>query len=629
MLDALRSRAGSWVAKVFIGLLAASFAIWGVSDVFRGYRADVLVKVGDLEITAEDYRTAFNRQLRAYSRQLGQNLTPDQARQLGLDRQVLSELIRDAALAAQADALGLAIPDQAVAQRIASSPEFQNAQGEFDPARFRLWLASTGMSEQQIVRDVRLAMIRAAIVDAADNGLTAPLPLVEAVWKYRNEQRDVTYLVVRGDEANIVDPSDQELKEFYEANPALFTAPERRTFVAINADPAELGGRIDISEEEIAATYERHQEEFGTPERRVIQQIPFTDAEEARAALDRIRSGTDFLDIAREKGLSEADATLGELTRSGVPDPALAEAAFSLAEGAVSEPVEGRLSTVLLRVTKITAGSQKSLAEARDEIVKRLQTERGRDEALNIHDRVEDGRAAGQSFEEIAGSLGLTLLTFEDIDRSGLAPDGKTSVDLPAKEEVLRTVFESDVGIEADPIATSDDGFVWVDVREITPAAIKPFEAVQEEAAAAWKKRKLRDAVLEQARELKTQAESGTPFAELAKGVGAELRTIQNVKRGEATEAFDAVAVAALFAAPPDGYAVAPEADGKGAKVMKSSPVLLPPFDANSEDAKAVANALQSGLAGDLASQYLAGLQSNVGVELNEALWTRVSGGSS
>lgn len=629
MLDALRNRAGSWVAKIFIGLLAASFAVWGVSDVFRGYRADVLVKVGDLEITAEDYRTAFNRQLRAYSRQLGQNLTPDQARQLGLDRQVLSELIRDAALAAQADALGLAVPDQAVAQRIAASPEFQNPQGDFDPARFRLWLASTGMSEQQIVRDVRLSMIRGAIAEAVDNALTAPLPLVEAVWKYRNEQRDVAYFVVRSDEADIADPSDQELKEFYETNQALFTAPERRSFVAINADPAELGARIDITEEEISATYERHQEEFGTPERRVIQQIPFTDVEEARAAFERIRSGTDFLDIAREKGLSEADATLGELTRAGVPDPALAEVAFGLGQGEVSEPVEARLSTVLLRVTKITPGSQKSRAEARDEILKRLQTERGQDEALNIHDRVEDGRAAGQSFEEIAATLGLTLLTFEDIDRSGLGPDGKAAVDLPAKEEVLRTVFESDIGIEADPIATPDDGFVWVDVREITPSAMKPFEAVQEEAAAAWKKRKLRDAVLERAREIKKQAESGTPFDELAQGIGAEVRTIQNVKRGEATEAFDAVAVAALFAAPPDGYAVAPEADGKGAKVMKSSPVLLPPFDANSEDAKAVANALQSGLAGDLASQYLTGLQANVGVELNEALWSRVSGGGS
>src|SRR5918994_1503468 len=136
MMSTLRSKAGGWVAKIFIGLLALSFAVWGIADVFRGYRADVLAKVGDVEITAEDYRTAYNRQIRAYSRQLGQTLTPDLVRQLGLDRQILGELVREAAIKAQARELGLALPDRAVAQRIAENPAFHNAQGQFNPNEF-------------------------------------------------------------------------------------------------------------------------------------------------------------------------------------------------------------------------------------------------------------------------------------------------------------------------------------------------------------------------------------------------------------------------------------------------------------------------------------------------------------
>lgn len=627
MMSTLRSKAGGWVAKIFIGLLALSFAVWGIADVFRGYRADVLAKVGDVEITAEDYRTAYNRQTRAYSRQLGQTLTPDLVRQLGLDRQILGELIRQAAIKAQARELGLAIPDRAVAQRIAENPAFHNAQGQFNPNEFRQLLAFNGLTEQQFVVAERDTMLRTAIAQAVDNGLTVPQPLLEAFWKYRNELRDVGYVVIRGEESEVPDPSEQQLKEFYDANSSLFTAPERRNFVAITADPAELGGRLGIDEEEIREAYERNRDDYGTPERRVIQQIPFNTEEEARQALERIRGGADFVEIAREKGLTEADATLGELSKSQVPDPKLAEAAFALGEGQVSEPVQGRLSTVLLRVTKVVPGAQKTLEEAREEVVKRLQTERGREEALNIHDKVEDGRAGGQSFEDIANGLGITLLSFEDVDRSGNRPDGTAVAGLPAKDEVLRTVFDTDVGLEADPVQTPEEGFVWVDVREVTPTAVKPFDQVREEVAAAWKQRRLRETMLERARELRKRAEAGASLEELAREGGSEVKSITGLKRGEARDDFDAQAVAALFAAPPDGYAVAPEADGKGAKVMKSSPVMAPPFDAASEDARAVEKSLQAGLGNDLTALYLAGLQSKVGVEVNQELWTRVSTG--
>ena len=119
MLDAMRSRAGGWVAKIFIVLLAASFAVWGVADVFTSRQGDVLVTVGEVEITAEEYRTVFNRQLRQMSRQIGRSITPEMARDMGLDRQILNQLIRDAAFTAQARNLDLAVPNRAIVSRIA------------------------------------------------------------------------------------------------------------------------------------------------------------------------------------------------------------------------------------------------------------------------------------------------------------------------------------------------------------------------------------------------------------------------------------------------------------------------------------------------------------------------------
>jgi len=625
MLDAMRSRAGGWVAKIFILLLAASFAVWGVADVFTGRQGDVLVTVGDVEITAEEYRNVFNRQVRAVGRQIGRAITPEEARAMGLDRQILNQLIRDAAFIAQARELGLAVPDQTIADRIAGNPAFQSPDGKFDPEDFRRLLAQNGMSEGQFIAEQRQAMLSGAISEALGSGVKPPQPLLQALWRYRSERRDAQYFEVGADDVTIPEPSESQLREFYEENPALFEIPERRQIVIIHADPAVLGARIDISEEDIAAAYERRKEEFGTPERRVIQMIPFADTAEAGAALERIRGGAEFLDIAKEKNLSEEDATLGELTKDAVPDPAFAEAAFGLAEGAVSEPVEGRLSTALIRVTDIIPADQKPLSEVRDELAKLLQTELGRERVLDLYDEIEDGRAAGQSFEDIAANLDLELRKVE-IDRAGADPQGEI-VELPASQEVLRTAFDLDIGLEADPVSTADDGFVWVDVRDIAPAALEKFDEARDEVLAAWKKREASQAVLAKARELKQQAESGTGFEELARQAGSTIEAVTDIARGSQNEALGRAAVEALFGVPESGTAVALDASGESAKVIRSSPVLAQPFDSYSKEATEIAEAIGAGLSEDLTAQYSAALQSSLDVELNEALWQRVSSG--
>ena len=93
MMEALRSSAGSWIAKIFIALLALSFGIWGIADVFRGRTSDVLASVGGKKITGEEYRRAFDRQVRVFSQQQGVQITPDQAMVLNAADAYLRETV--------------------------------------------------------------------------------------------------------------------------------------------------------------------------------------------------------------------------------------------------------------------------------------------------------------------------------------------------------------------------------------------------------------------------------------------------------------------------------------------------------------------------------------------------------
>jgi peptidyl-prolyl cis-trans isomerase D len=629
MMEALRSSAGSWIAKIFIALLALSFGIWGIADVFRGGTSDVLASVGDKKITGEEYRRAFDRQVRVFSQQQGVQITPDQARAIGLDRQVLAQLLQEASLDAQAAKLGLAISDAMIAERITSNKAFQGPNGQFDANRFRQILASNGLSEGEVVNLEKESLLSGGIVDALTSGTEIPKTMAQIAWRHRNEQRDVKYFVIAGDKIVIPPPSDSDLKAYYDKHPQAFSVPERRTVATLTVTPQAVAPSITLSEEELAKQFESRKDKYAIPETRRIERIPFPSVEEAQQARARIMQGTPFATVGSERGFTEKDLVLDKVSKNDMRDPAVADVAFALKDGEVSQPVQGRLSVFLVKASNIEPGHQRSMAEVKDTLRNELQLERARDVIIDLHGKIEDARGGGATLEEVARDNKLSLKVFGPMDHNGTGVDGKEIADIPAKSELLKAAFESDVGVDNDPLSTNDDGFIWYEIREVKPAQRKPFEEAKAEVTQAWTERQRRDRLTDQAKALVKRAEQGNKLEDLAREQAAEIKTQTSVKRGTSSEAFDNAAVTALFAVPENGFSYALEGDGKHAKIMQSSPVMGQPFDANAADVRKIAEALSQNLSSDISSLYLAELQRNLGVSLNDALWQQVNGNRS
>ena len=621
MLTALRGATGGIVAKAFLVLLAGSFAVWGVADVFRGGADTTLAKVGKTEISARQFRAYFDNRINDLARSTGRGITVEDARRAGIDRQILAEMLRSGALDDLTSRLNMSVSPEFVAQRIASSPRFQNTAGQFNPENIRRMLAQRGISEQQFLDQEKKALIRSAITNNVRHGMTVPQTLLEIVYRQINEQRDVKYFTVSSEGITAGEPDDKQLKAFYERNRARFAVPERRGFDIITVKAADLAKDIPVSEEQIKALYEKRKRAFEVPEKRTIEQIAFANMEEAKKALRKIREGTSFTDLARQKKMTDADRILGTFTKADTPDPTIADAAFSLELNKVSEPVKGKLAVYLLRVTKIQPASKKTLQEVRSELTRMIRAEAGRDLILQLRDKVEDARGAGTPFNEIAKDLKLDFRSLPPVDRNGLDKDGKEIKGVDGWEQVRKAGFESAPGIENDPVATPDDGFVWFNVREVIPAHIQKLKEVRDRAVKLWQQEQIRKKVLAKAEELKKQAENGTPFEELAKSVNAEIKTIQGIKRNEANAGFGTAAVQALFKTAPDGYAVAVGGDGKSALVIKSTPVLAPPFDPKSPEAQKLARTLAGFIQNDTYVNFMARLQTEAGVEINDKAW--------
>ena len=155
MLDTLRKNSAGLVAKVLIGLLVLSFAIWGIGDVFTGVGTGDVAQVGEVKIPTETFRQDYQQRLQQLGRQLGRGVTPEQARAIGVGRQLLGEMISEATLNVKASELGLNISREALLDRIHGNPAFRGPSGNFDANRFYEALRNAGYSEGRYIEAER------------------------------------------------------------------------------------------------------------------------------------------------------------------------------------------------------------------------------------------------------------------------------------------------------------------------------------------------------------------------------------------------------------------------------------------------------------------------------------------
>ena len=619
MLEALRRQTGGLIAKIFIALLVASFAVWGVADIFTGYRGQTLATVGDTEIPAEEFRFAFQSEMREASRQLGRSVSLDQARALGLDGQVLGRMIGEATLDNDAQEKRLGISDEAVARSITEDPSFRDSFGNFNRSYFDQILFANGLNEAGYVARQREALLRQQIARAVAASAGAPNVLVEAVHRFTEERRAIAYVVLSANQLEpIPAPDEVALTDHFEANKAQFRAPEFRKVEILAARPETIAETIEVAEEDIKASYELRGGSLSRPERREIQQIMFASSEEAAAAAQKIAEGADFLDVAKERGLSESDISLGLIEKSAIIDPAVRDAAFALSAGEVSEPVKGRLGTALLRAVKIEPGEEKTLEETRDQIRQELATKAAEIKVLDLYDAIEDERAAGAPFSEIAEKVGLPYRVFEALDSRGRDASGKAVADLPAAQDVVEVAFETDPGVELDAIQTVGGGFVWLNVVDVTPARDRSLDEVRDEVENAWRAEERSKQLAAKANALLERLNGGASLETVAQELKTVVTTTEPLQRNAGDSDLSQAAIQAAFATPEQGFASAQHQNGADRVLMQVRQVEVPEFDPSSDAGQRIAQGVDASLANSLLNEYVAAKQERFGVSINQ-----------
>ena len=646
MLSMLRNATKGWTAKILLLLLVASFAVWGVSGSMLQGSGNSVINVGGTSVTPLEYRLAYDRQLNQLQQQLGSRLTREQADAFGLSSNVLTQLVSGAILDESGREMGLGMSDKKLATVIGDDPAFKDATGRFSRSQLQQVLRSIGMPEAQYVDTRRAVGIRNQIIE----GTTGELSLPDAYWnilnKYQAEERKFNFVKIdANDIGEIANPDDATLEAYYEENKTNYVAPEFRKLIIVKLEAEDIADPSAVSEEDISDEYEARKATFSEPEKRTVEQLVFTDKDKAQAASDALASGTSFEKIVEDAGKTMSDISLGTLKKSDIPDPSIAEAAFSLDMNTPSELVQGIFGPVLLRVTEIQPGSTKARAEVEDELRKTIALQKATQDIYETHDRLEDERAAGETLADAAKAVALTARTIEAIDRSSRDPQGNIIADIPQSQEVIAEAFDTDEGVETDPVAIGSDGFVWFEVAGVTPERQKPFSEVREDVLSDWRAEERSKAIDALAEAVRKRVAEGADFnsviAELLPSSGAPAPSQENLaqenaesgeepvavtpsrivqqtiplKRNGSTPQLPQAAVAAGFEIPHNSVIVANGADDNERLVVQVAEIQSGDAEAISEDEKTTFNATA---ADDIVSQLVTRLQSEQEVVINQ-----------
>jgi peptidyl-prolyl cis-trans isomerase D len=618
MMQAIRGRAGSIIVKILFGLLIISFGFWGIytrSDYFSGHSPDTVVAtVGGQGIRADALQQALTPTLERLRAQFGTSIDPKQVKQLGILDTLLGQLIERSLLDQETQRLGLEISDEAVRAAIYGNPAFRGPDGKFDRQLFAQALTINRMSEDQLVAKLRYDIPRSDLLQAITAGIAVPRPVVEALYRYRNEKRlaDIVAFPVAS-VGDVGQPSEADLNSFYDAHRDLFRAPEYRGFTVASLAPADLEPAGDLPLDKLKKEYDERKDELETPERREILQILAPTEDKAKEAAAAVAAGKDWKEVATSLGQDPDTVDLGLLNRQEIPHE-LGDVAFELPLDQVSEPIKTPFGWHLLKIAKIEPGATQSFEEAKPQIEAELKLQDATDRLDKIGNQADDALAGGTPLAEVAAKFRLKATDVAAVDEGGLDPQGK-AVALPlAPDEILKSVFATSQGETSRIIDTKDGAIFAIHVEKVIPPQVRPLAEVKDKAIAAWQAEQKKESATKAAEALAAAVKPDVPLAKAAGDRRLTLLAPTPLSRGEEKgQGVPPALVAKLFAAKPGDVDTLSDATGAYTAQLKE---IQPPEALSEEAAAKLSNELAGEARVGVAGEFTEALRRRFPVEI-------------
>lgn len=390
--------------------------------------------------------------------------------------------------------------------------------------------------EQSIKNDILLDKFRNLITGSA---LVSDAE-VQQEFEKQNVKIKFDYAVLRKDDLlKQIQPSDAELKAFYERNKATYnnSIPEKRKVRYVVLDAARIEAGTTVAREELQSYYDQHRDDYRVPEQVSVSHIliktplPGTDGkadpkgiEEARKkaedVLKQVKAGGNFTELAKkyseDPGSGKNGGSLGFIGR-GRTVPEFEKAAFSLAKGATSDLVQSSYGFHIIRVDDKQAAHVKTLDEVKDQIEQSIKQQKAGQAVTNqVNALLSQARSAG--LDRAAAAKSLQVVSTDFVSRTDNLPGIGNS------PQFMSAIFGQAEKAPPDQVQLPQ-GYAVFEIEAIKPAATPTFEEIRSRVESEFKNERAAALLLQRSQELSDRAKAGHDLRRAAKEAGATIKT--------------------------------------------------------------------------------------------------------
>ena len=629
MLDTLKNKINSIFSKIFLLILAASFALWGVGDIFSSRNNPGIAAVGELDVTANEFIETYQRILTELNKNTDGQITQEVAQSLGLPRQTLSQLINEKIIDIEVEKANITVPDEHLKKLIYSSTLFKDQFGAFSKQQFQYVLRQLGMDEKIYFNEIKKSILRDQIRSTFAYANDISPVIKETYYNIRNESRSIKVINIVASNYKINEiPKDTEIQNKLNKDQKMYMNQELRSFSFISLKPADLIDTINISEEDLKAEYNNYPEKYNISEKRNVLLVNFQNKEEAIKIIEAINQ------LPQETNISEKlltvlknsptqdheEAKLGIIEYKDLPNE-VSENVFKARENKLIGPEKTPFGWRIFLVSQIIPEIVKKYSDVKLEIEKELKVNVALEKMYDLGNAFYDEIAAGNGIEDAATAISAKVLKFKNIGANGIDAKGNVLNELPPYPNLMQTVFSANINDPSELINTIGNTIYAIQVEDIVPQSIMTFEEAKEQIIKDIQTEKSLNVALNIANEIIKKQNNKQDFESLAKEYNLVLLNADNVQKdGSGAEGIlNDEALNQVFIIK-NGKTTNPIKYNDNTYIVAKVEDVIPVVEINKEKLLELNLTISKEIANDIQELFIKNLTSKQKIKINEAL---------
>jgi peptidyl-prolyl cis-trans isomerase D len=560
MLDRMRRHKG-WL-KWSLALVVLTFVVFYIPDFLTpsigASPTEVLADVEGEPITVGTFQRRYIAQVTAYRNAYGGQMNDELLKQLGIDRQILQQLVDEEAMVAESRRQGVTVSDIEIRERILALPGFQENGTFVGEQRYRqiLQFQNPPMTTAEFERSLRRALQIEKLRHALTGWMSVSDADVAAEYRRRNEKVKLEVVPVTADAfKNQVTVADAELAAYFEKSKDNYRIGEKRKikYALINVD--QVRGTMTVPDADIQAFYNQNLTQYQTPAQvrasHILFKLEGKDEKTVQALAEDVLKqakapGADFAALAKQYSEDDSNNMIGgdlDYFGRGRMVAEFEQAAFAMKPGETSDLVKTSFGIHIIKVVDSQPDTTRPLADVRAEIEDQLKWQKAQAEAETIAKSLEGAIKAPADLDRIAKERGYQLT------ETGLILAGDPIQGVGPQPELSGRLFGMKEG-EVTPAMRVATGWVFATVTGRQDAYAPALDEVKARVTEDVKQEKASELAKQRAPAIANQLKQAKDFAAAVKRAGLDIKPTELIARGAAipdlgiSEAIDAAAFA-------------------------------------------------------------------------------------